>query len=148
MAPSSVVQTGVKSLGWENKIAQPSPIHSWKRIVPCVVSAVKSGAVSLMRGIADVAGVNVAVLISGLLLKIEVLQVNPDSMDLAPSEASRVRKRKTHPRYAGVGPEASGYPHASVSKQQQQHGIGFRIAIGYARRNTASTWDAWNSQLA
>src|SRR5882672_5580159 len=25
---SSVVHTGVKSLGWENKIAHPSPIHS------------------------------------------------------------------------------------------------------------------------
>src|SRR6202167_1665780 len=47
--PSSVVHTGVKSLGCENKIAQPSPIHSWKLIVPCEVSAVKSGAVSLMR---------------------------------------------------------------------------------------------------
>src|SRR5262245_64219396 len=47
--PSSVVHTGVKSFGWENRIAQPSPIHSWKLIVPCVVSAVKSGAVSLMR---------------------------------------------------------------------------------------------------
>src|SRR6266576_3799249 len=30
-------------------MAQPSPIHSWKRMVPWVVSAVKSGAVSLMR---------------------------------------------------------------------------------------------------
>src|SRR5262249_4975176 len=49
MYPSSVVQTGVKSLGCENRIAQPSPIHSWKRIVPCVVSAVKSGASSFMR---------------------------------------------------------------------------------------------------
>ena len=48
-APSSVVHTGVKSLGWEKRIAQPSPIQSWKLIVPCVVSAVKSGAVSLMR---------------------------------------------------------------------------------------------------
>src|SRR5208337_2307073 len=47
--PSSVVQTGVKSLGCENRIAHPSPIHSWKWIVPCVVSAVKSGAVSLIR---------------------------------------------------------------------------------------------------
>jgi hypothetical protein len=26
--PSSVVQTGVKSLGWEKRTAQPSPIHS------------------------------------------------------------------------------------------------------------------------
>src|SRR6185369_14397027 len=41
--------TGVKSLGWENRIAQPFPIHSWKLIVPWVVSAVKFGASSLMR---------------------------------------------------------------------------------------------------
>src|SRR5437763_9959430 len=61
--PSSVVQTGVKSFGCENRIAQPSPIQVWKLIVPWVVSAVKSGAVSLMRGTLDVAGVNVAVLI-------------------------------------------------------------------------------------
>src|SRR5690606_39407363 len=49
IAPSSVVQTGVKFCGWLKRTAQPSPIHSWKLIVPCVVSAVKSGAVSLMR---------------------------------------------------------------------------------------------------
>src|SRR5262252_4414273 len=49
MYPSSVVHTGVKSLGCENRIAQPSPIHSCNRIVPCVVSAVKSGASSFMR---------------------------------------------------------------------------------------------------
>ncbi len=45
-APSSVVQTGVKSLGWENSTPQPSPSHSWKLILPSVVSTVKSGAVS------------------------------------------------------------------------------------------------------
>src|SRR5690554_1449880 len=49
IVPSSVVQTGVKFFGWENRTAQPSPIQSWKLIGPCVVSAVKSGAVSLMR---------------------------------------------------------------------------------------------------
>src|SRR5665213_1520291 len=49
MVPSSVVQTGVKSLGCENRTAQPSPIHSWKLMVPCVVSAVKLGASSLIR---------------------------------------------------------------------------------------------------
>src|SRR5580765_1672506 len=49
MYPSSVVQTGVKSLGCENRIAQLSPIHSWKFTVPCEVSAVKFGASSLMR---------------------------------------------------------------------------------------------------
>src|SRR5438477_7991662 len=49
MYPSSVVQTGVKSLGWENRTAQPLPIQSWKLIVPWVVSVVKLGASSLMR---------------------------------------------------------------------------------------------------
>ena len=48
MAPSSVVQTGVKSLGCENSTHQPSPTQSWKRMRPWVVSAVKSGAVSLI----------------------------------------------------------------------------------------------------
>jgi hypothetical protein len=40
------VQTGVKSFGCENKIAQPSPIHSWKLMAPSVVSAEKLGASS------------------------------------------------------------------------------------------------------
>src|SRR3981081_4871038 len=44
--PSSVVQTGVKSLGCENRTAQELSIHSWKRIRPWLVSASKSGAVS------------------------------------------------------------------------------------------------------
>src|SRR5207253_10817508 len=48
MVPSSVVHTGVKSLGCENSTAHLSPIHSWKRILPSVVSASKSGAISLM----------------------------------------------------------------------------------------------------
>src|SRR4029077_20625017 len=43
-APSSVVQTGVKSLGCENSIAQPLPIQSWNLTLPSVVSASKSGA--------------------------------------------------------------------------------------------------------
>ena len=42
--PSSVVQTGVKSFGCEKRTAHPSPTYSWKLMVPCVVSAVKSGA--------------------------------------------------------------------------------------------------------
>src|SRR5580704_6047921 len=46
IVPSSVVQTGVKSLGWENSTTQLLPIQSWKRILPSVVSASKSGAVS------------------------------------------------------------------------------------------------------
>src|SRR5205807_2815437 len=43
-APSSVVQTGVKSFGWENNSAQLFPIQSWNLILPSVVSASKSGA--------------------------------------------------------------------------------------------------------
>src|SRR6516162_11283988 len=46
--PSSVVQTGVKSFGWENRIAHPSPIQSWKVTLPWVVSAVKSGTSELI----------------------------------------------------------------------------------------------------
>src|SRR5215472_4997235 len=46
MYPSSVVHTGVKSFGCENKTAHESPIQSWKRTRPSVVSASKSGAVS------------------------------------------------------------------------------------------------------
>src|SRR4051794_8582381 len=46
MYPSSVVHTGVKSRGCENSTAHESPIQSWKRIRPSVVSASKSGAVS------------------------------------------------------------------------------------------------------
>src|ERR1700754_870714 len=47
--PSSVVQTGVKSLGCEKRMAQPSPIHWWKSMVPWVVLAVKFGASELIR---------------------------------------------------------------------------------------------------
>ena len=32
--PSSVVQTGVKSLGWLNSTAHESPTQSWKRLAP------------------------------------------------------------------------------------------------------------------
>src|SRR5207302_1186316 len=46
MYPSSVVHTGVKSRGCEKSTAQESPIQSWNRIRPSVVSASKSGAVS------------------------------------------------------------------------------------------------------
>src|SRR5260221_14666197 len=45
-APSSVVQTGVKSFGCENKSAQLLPIQSWNLIFPSVVLASKSGAIA------------------------------------------------------------------------------------------------------
>src|SRR5262245_49514165 len=44
--PSSVVQTGVKSLGCENSTPQLLPRYWWNEIGPSVVSAVKSGASS------------------------------------------------------------------------------------------------------
>src|SRR5262249_39299181 len=46
--PSSVVHTGVKSFGCENSTTHLSPIQSWKRILPSVVSAWKSGAAPLI----------------------------------------------------------------------------------------------------
>src|SRR5947207_9636132 len=46
MYPSSVVHTGVKSRGCENRTAHESPIQSWNLMRPSVVSASKSGAVS------------------------------------------------------------------------------------------------------
>ncbi|KAH3680596.1 hypothetical protein WICPIJ_008216 [Wickerhamomyces pijperi] len=44
-APNSVVQIGVKSRGWEKRMVHLSPIHSWKLILPTVVSTSKFGAV-------------------------------------------------------------------------------------------------------
>ena len=45
-SPNSVVQTGVKSAGWEKRMPHESPSYSWRLSEPSVVSAVKSGAVS------------------------------------------------------------------------------------------------------
>src|SRR6188474_2431079 len=47
---SSVEHTGVKSAGCENRIVQLLPFHSENCSSPCVVTALKSGAVSEMRG--------------------------------------------------------------------------------------------------
>ncbi|MNO95939.1 hypothetical protein D3C76_875960 [compost metagenome] len=44
--PSSVVQTGVKSAGWENSTPQLLPSQSWKRRRPVLDSCSKSGAMS------------------------------------------------------------------------------------------------------
>src|SRR5215467_8338771 len=51
MYPSSVVHTGVKSLGCENSTAQEFPIQLWNLMGPAVVCASKSGAVSPMRSV-------------------------------------------------------------------------------------------------
>src|SRR5213078_3626916 len=44
-------------------MAQPLPIQSWKRMFPCVVSAAKSGAESLMRS--DMENSSLKVLVEG-----------------------------------------------------------------------------------
>lgn len=51
-APSSVVQTGVKSAGWEKRMVHLPLRNSWNLILPCVVCASKSGATDpiLRRG--------------------------------------------------------------------------------------------------
>src|SRR4051812_7776444 len=51
-SPSSVVHTGVKSLGCEKNTAQELPSHLWNSIFPCEESAVKSGAMSPRRRLA------------------------------------------------------------------------------------------------
>src|SRR5687767_12191716 len=53
MVPSSVVHTGVKSFGCENRTTHLSPIHSWKSIGPSVVRAWKFGVGSPMRSAID-----------------------------------------------------------------------------------------------
>src|SRR3954451_9152691 len=49
IVPSSVVHTGVKSFGCENRTPQLSPRYSCRSIVPSVDSAVKLGASSPKR---------------------------------------------------------------------------------------------------
>src|ERR1051325_10124089 len=49
---NSVVQTGVKSAGWEKSNTHfPALVYCERVISPCVLMALKSGAASLMRGI-------------------------------------------------------------------------------------------------
>src|SRR5579875_101616 len=49
IVPSSVVQTGVKAFGCENRTPQELPSQSWNLIFPSVVCASKLGAVSPIR---------------------------------------------------------------------------------------------------
>ena len=48
-APSSVVQMGVKSSGWEKRMAHLSPMKSWKLMGPLEVSESKLGATEPRR---------------------------------------------------------------------------------------------------
>ena len=52
--PISVVQTGVKSAGWLNRIAHLPAFHLWNSIGPIVVSALKSGTMQPRRSCASV----------------------------------------------------------------------------------------------
>lgn len=51
------MQTGVKSAGWENRIAHLPSSHEWKSMSPCVVLPEKLGAMlpSRNRGCSSVA---------------------------------------------------------------------------------------------
>src|SRR5215467_12802718 len=90
-------------------------------MLPCVVSAVKSGATSLMRS-AAAAGVMVAVLILFLLGNFGFQDWHSESA--ANEKPTRERR---------VGPEFFGYPHAGARLQEQQHGVEkARTAIEYA----------------
>ena len=55
------MHTGVKSFGWLNSTPHESPSQSWKLILPWVVSAVKSGAVSPRRTVMSVPSCGVEV---------------------------------------------------------------------------------------
>ena len=92
-APSSVVQTGVKSFGCENKMPQLSPSHSWKLMVPSVVSAGE------VRG--HVAESNRHVMFS---LVVRIVRANSDDMAMLaavarfPQIPSRFSHVSTHRR--------------------------------------------------
>jgi hypothetical protein len=45
------VHTGVKSAGWENRIPHFSPRKLWKSMSPCVVFALKFGALEISASI-------------------------------------------------------------------------------------------------
>src|SRR5260370_471249 len=100
-------------------------------MVPSVVSAVKSGAVSLMRGMRYVsAGVKVAVLMVTLLFKFGFLRTCPGLLASAACNCPG-KKRQNPPVLHRVGPETFSYPHAGA--RVQQHCMGqIRMEIGYA----------------
>src|ERR1700733_12846076 len=88
-------------------MAQPSPIHSWKWMVPWVVSAVKSGATSLMRGMLLVSFA-VAVVMESLLSQLYNYRLPGTQL----RRASRWREcprenapEKQNPPVSGVGRE-------------------------------------------
>src|SRR5215467_7489388 len=100
-------------------------------MLPWVVSAVKSGATSLMRS-AGAAGVMVAVLILSSFETL-VFRTWPDCWH---SESGANEKPTREHR---VGPEFYGYPHAGTRLQEQQHGVEkARTAIEYAADGGAS----------
>ena len=86
------MHTGVKSFGCENSTAHESPIQSWKRIRPSVVSASKSGAVAPICS--DIVH----------LLKIDYLMTTPNFTTVRATEYScRLRHERggAHMTYYG-----------------------------------------------
>src|SRR4051812_14552725 len=67
---NSVVHTGVKSAGWENRITHLSFCHVERRMGPCVVLASKSGAGPLSSMRAGSVVVMGAVVVIGLALSL------------------------------------------------------------------------------
>ena len=59
---NSEVHTGVKSAGWLKRITQLPAYCSGKLISPCVVTALKAGALSPMRGIETEGAVAVSIM--------------------------------------------------------------------------------------
>src|SRR5712692_6386024 len=100
MYPSSVVHTGVKSLGCENSTAHESPIQSWKCTEPSVVSASKSGAVSpICRAITPPSPAQPA---SAVLTAApaEDLQEEQEDVEDVEEDPGRDRDRRIHVRAA------------------------------------------------
>src|SRR5665213_3268318 len=89
IVPSSVVQTGVKSFGCENRTPQELPSHSWKRILPSVVSASKSGAVSPIANV--IAGLQT---VRGDRRMSRVLYKRPGGLEQAGRQKSRAVARR------------------------------------------------------
>ena len=123
ISPSSVVQTGVKSLGCENSTPQLSPSHSWKDSGPSVVSAVKSGASSPSRR-------------TGLV--VVVVMVVPSS---SVADICRCRERSRGARFLSGSSAVEHLP--SGQEEAMQFGIlgplevlhdGRRLQLGGVRR--------------
>src|SRR5919201_1831430 len=120
MYPSSVVQTGVKSFGCENSTAHESPIQSWKRIRPSVVSASKSGAVSPICNAIYSSFAEPGPLVAGPYVHTDTLRKSASQTAFvrpaggAPPADVRQRHHAARAGRAGLAPTGAGAPETSV----------------------------------